>query len=78
MHIKKQTVIPEGFPIKKCPPMPASGKSVWQLEREQEKRLIAEAQKVSTKDLHTCSTDSSKLCMQCEVPEAFGVTLKAG
>ncbi len=46
MYVKKNTVIPEGFKITKCPPGYAAGRSIYQLQREEEARLEAEATKV--------------------------------
>ncbi len=75
MFVKKNTEIPVGFKITKCPPMPAAGKSIYRLEVEEEERLIAAAQ-VSVKDTHTCQTPSKEgmLCMECETTK----TAKAG
>lgn len=47
MFVKKNTVIPVGFKVTYCPPGQASGRSIYQLEREHEERLMAEAMKAA-------------------------------
>ncbi len=39
MHIKPQTVIPEGMKVTKCPPHDGDAKSIWTLLNAEEKRL---------------------------------------
>ncbi len=39
MHIKPQTVIPAGTKITKCPPSEGKGKSVFHMEKAQERKL---------------------------------------
>lgn len=44
MHIKKNTVIPAGFKVTKCPPAAAEAPSLYQLRRQAEERATTEAE----------------------------------
>lgn len=44
MHIKAQTMIPAGTKITKCPPSEGKGKSVYHMERAQERKLEKSAE----------------------------------
>lgn len=50
MHIKQQTVIPAGTKITKCPPSEGKGKSVYHMERAQERKLEAQANGTTKKE----------------------------
>ncbi len=45
MHIKQSTVIPPGTKITKCPPNTGTTRSLYSLERAQEKKLERAAEK---------------------------------
>jgi type II secretory pathway component PulF len=50
MQIKAQTVIPPGTKITKCPPSEGKGKSVYHMERAQERKLEAQANGAQKKE----------------------------
>ena len=71
MYVKSNTVIPAGFKITRCPPGQASGRSIYQLEREQEERLAAEAEQAAT-------AGSMKASDRTDRENEYGAGIKAG